>query len=160
MATKVETFRCGDKARNRAGKAKYDWDLWLDGSKWQLVKGEDFTLELKVFVGCIWTAAKARGLKVETHTYPKEGAEGIIELQAYKPEAEPIVPTPDIVDLDALAIADATVEPTITVSEPTTPEPTTEPVAPVLNSKQRAKAKKAAARALALAEQNGVAETV
>ncbi len=168
MASKVEGFTFSRSSAN--GRAKYDWTNWLDGSVWAIVQGEDFVLDCKVMTGCIWTAARAKGLKVRTST---NNVTKTITLQAYKPEVtevvEPTTTTPtvdapaaDTVDAPA---ADATVvEPTTpaTVAEPvidTVPE-TVEPVAPALNSKQRAKAKKAAARLLAMAEQNGIVETV
>jgi uncharacterized protein YwgA len=51
---------------------KYPWSQWLDGQIWRLSNGDDFTIKAKTLVGYAKTAAKERGLvldsKIESDT--------------------------------------------------------------------------------------------
>ena len=49
------------------GKSKrgYDWDNWLNGEAWELVAGEDFTVDVSALRGAACAMGKTRNL--QTH---------------------------------------------------------------------------------------------
>lgn len=57
----------------------YDFDRILDGSIWELVKGEDFTCGMKSLRTSIYRAARPRGLAVRMD----ETTDGNLILQAF-----------------------------------------------------------------------------
>lgn len=78
MARTLESFSF---TRN-SGRQVHDWDLWLNGSTWELVHGEDFTTSPQCMQAQARVAANRRGLKVRT----RRNGDNII-LQAIKPAA-------------------------------------------------------------------------
>lgn len=55
--------------------AKYDWDKWLDGRIWRLVRGEDFDLTLDQFRNQVHNRARARNMYV---TCQKHGQDALV----------------------------------------------------------------------------------
>ena len=55
MARRLENFPAATGAR-------YPWDEWLDGSVWQLIRGEDFTAKASTFRTNAQLQAKKRGV--------------------------------------------------------------------------------------------------
>ena len=62
MARRLDTFP------RAQGHAKYPWDEWMDGSPWELVRGEDFDAKLPTLLSSARTQAKRRGGVVRTRT--------------------------------------------------------------------------------------------
>jgi hypothetical protein len=60
MARRVETFP------DRPSQSRYPWDEWLDGSVWELVRGEDFKGKPATFRSMAIDQAKKRNGKVRT----------------------------------------------------------------------------------------------
>jgi hypothetical protein len=65
MAEKLEAFPVRHNGSRRPGK--YPWDEWLDGSVWQLKRGEDFDILPKSMLQMARTNASHRRLSVRTH---------------------------------------------------------------------------------------------
>ena len=61
MATKLRSFKFTGAG---AGRNRYDWELWLDGSPWQLKAGEDFFSKPVSFRQYVYNAARLRGKSV------------------------------------------------------------------------------------------------
>lgn len=76
MATKIDEFNF-----NGGGAAqKYDWDAWLNGDSWQLIKGEDFDVAVSSFRSAAMSAAGRRQVKM------RSSVDGdTIVIQAYTP---------------------------------------------------------------------------
>lgn len=77
MATKLDAF----PERSAGRPSSEDWDKWLDGGVWRLVRGEDFhkpKCESMRSVSCM--KARERGLKVRTRV----DGDSIV-IQAYVP---------------------------------------------------------------------------
>lgn len=68
MARKLNT--APEWANGLGRPRKYPWDQWLDGSYWEIVRGEDFVCQLDSMTAAIHSAAKQRGLSVTTNTNP------------------------------------------------------------------------------------------
>lgn len=47
---------------------KYDWDNWLDGQTWELVQGEDFTIDMHAMRSSAHGMAARKQVKVITRT--------------------------------------------------------------------------------------------
>lgn len=60
--------------------AKYPWDLWLNGSQWELSNLKDFDLATESFRTMAYRAAKKRGKRVRI--YREMGSE-FFYVQAY-----------------------------------------------------------------------------
>jgi hypothetical protein len=60
MPTKLETFP------KLPSQARHDWDLLLDGSIWELKRGEDFDGKPKTFIANARLQARKRGGGVRT----------------------------------------------------------------------------------------------
>ncbi len=72
MATRLEAFSFEDTSR-------YQWSQWLDGSAWQLVRGEDFTASTSSVINSARDKAARKGGKVRTRrTTDQLGREGLI----------------------------------------------------------------------------------
>lgn len=58
----------------------HDWDQWLDGSVWLLVKGEDYRCATPSLISYVYRSARERGLRVRvtTKNLPKHVTEGIV----------------------------------------------------------------------------------
>lgn len=51
------------------GGSRYPWDQLLDGSTWELVKGEDFTSRPQTIISSARTQARRRGGSVRTRLF-------------------------------------------------------------------------------------------
>jgi hypothetical protein len=60
MARRVDNFP------DPPSQSKYPWDEWLDGSVWELIRGEDFKANIHSIRSAATTQAKRRGGKVLT----------------------------------------------------------------------------------------------
>jgi hypothetical protein len=47
-----------------ATRRSYDWDRWLDGNVWELVKSEDFDVSVNSFRSMGYQTATRRGITV------------------------------------------------------------------------------------------------
>lgn len=74
MARRLDTF---PRAK---GQAKYPWDEWMDGSPWELVRGEDFDAKLPTLLQIARTQAKRRGGGLRTRTL-RDGEKERVVLQ-------------------------------------------------------------------------------
>lgn len=77
MAVKLE----GDIGLTLHGNRKYDWDSWLDGNQWMLVRGEDYSVSTASFRVQAQTLGATRGLRVITKSSgvrSDEGKEAIV----------------------------------------------------------------------------------
>jgi hypothetical protein len=70
MARRLDTFPAATGAR-------YPWDEWLDGSVWELVRGDDFHAKMTTFRSNAQIQAKRRGGRVRTKTVDAGGREGV-----------------------------------------------------------------------------------
>lgn len=70
MARKLESFPS-------AALARYPWDEWLDGSVWELVRGEDFQSKMATFRANAQLQAKRRGGRVRTKLVDAAGREAV-----------------------------------------------------------------------------------
>lgn len=75
MATVMEA------AGNLTTRPRYDWDNWLDGRRWLLVRGVDFSQAIRSFRGYAFTVAKQRGLRIATHVTKTDAGEDALEIQ-------------------------------------------------------------------------------
>ncbi len=71
MAKRLEAFPA-------SGTARYDWNAWLDGSAWQLVKGEDYTAKSATFLSMARLQAQRRGGKLRTRMLPDRDPEAVV----------------------------------------------------------------------------------
>ena len=62
MAEVVKGFKF-----ERSKRSTYNWDQWLNGKAWRLVRGVDFTSTIWAFRTALYNAAKVRGLTAQTH---------------------------------------------------------------------------------------------
>lgn len=60
----------------------YDWDAWLDGDAWLLVRGDDFNCAVESMRQQAHAAAARRGKRVRTH---RKNADTIV-IKAYPEE--------------------------------------------------------------------------
>lgn len=61
MATRTDSFPNHPRGPN------YAWDTWLDGSIWQLTRGEDFTIPARSFSASVYKEAKRSGVRVRVN---------------------------------------------------------------------------------------------
>lgn len=71
---KIENFPTNTR------NAKYDWNSLFDGSIWELVQGEDFTVSAQSFRGAVYAAKVARGVEVKSAKVVRDG-KTIVVLQ-------------------------------------------------------------------------------
>jgi hypothetical protein len=71
MARQLESFPASSGAR-------YPWDEWLDGSVWELVKGEDFTSKLPTFRANAQLQARKRSGRVRSKGTESGGREAVV----------------------------------------------------------------------------------
>ena len=71
MARRMETFPA-------AAGARYPWDDWLDGSVWELVRGEDFHSKASTFRANAQIQAKRRGGRVRSKSMDASGREALV----------------------------------------------------------------------------------
>ncbi len=64
-------------------RGKYPWDQWLDGSVWQLQKGQDYDIGTPSMRAAASRAAKAAGKKVRTRARKGKGGSEVLIVQAY-----------------------------------------------------------------------------
>jgi hypothetical protein len=72
MARKLEDFP------SRPSTARYPWDEWLDGSPWELVRGDDFQAKPTTFRANAQTQAKKRGGRVRSRAIDVDGREAVV----------------------------------------------------------------------------------
>jgi len=75
MATVVES------AGALSTRTRYDWGNWLDGRRWMLVRGVDFSQAIRSFRGYVFTVARQRGLRIATHVTKTDAGEDALEIQ-------------------------------------------------------------------------------
>lgn len=67
-------------------QTKYPWDLWLDGTPWQLLHGEDFTCTRDTFRQNARYQAKSRNINVAVvfgdDSLPHEMSRRSVSIQA------------------------------------------------------------------------------
>jgi hypothetical protein len=71
MARRLDTFPA-------ASSARYPWDEWLDGSVWELVRGDDFHAKPTTFRSNAQTQAKRRGGRARTKAAETGGREAVV----------------------------------------------------------------------------------
>jgi hypothetical protein len=71
MARRLDTFPAPRGAR-------YPWDEWLDGSVWQLVRGEDFAAKATTFRANAQIQAKKRGGRTRSRGIEVDGREAVV----------------------------------------------------------------------------------
>lgn len=71
MARKLDTFPSVTGAR-------YPWDEWLDGSVWELVRGDDFQAKMATFRANTQVQAKRRGGRVRSRAVDATDREGVV----------------------------------------------------------------------------------
>lgn len=71
MARKLEAFPSATGAR-------YPWDEWLDGSVWELVRGDDFNAKTATFRANAQIQAKRRGGRARSKAVDASGREGVV----------------------------------------------------------------------------------
>lgn len=81
MAKQLESF----KFRTRGRVQKYPWNEWLDGSIWELKKGEDFTINTRIMRNSARSAADRRRVQIRTQI-PNENT---LIIQAYHKSSSP-----------------------------------------------------------------------
>lgn len=69
MAKKLDAFPEGLRVRS---SQTYPWDEWLDGSPWELTKGDDYVIKSKSFVTAAQAAARRKGGRVQTAILPDD----------------------------------------------------------------------------------------
>lgn len=87
MGKRLESFEFYDGPPRRTNS----WPLeeWLDGSIWQIVRGEDFETSLKNMQSTLHHHARHRGLWVKTRLqYEDDGRESVV-FRAYRKTARP-----------------------------------------------------------------------
>ena len=74
MASKLKSFDFTKQSElTVTEKANYPWDLWLDGSIWELIEGEDFTTHPLMMERIIRTRATGRKAQVRMRHVPLNG---------------------------------------------------------------------------------------
>jgi hypothetical protein len=73
VAKKLDEFPGGDMPT----KAKYPWDEWLDGSPWELRRGEDYMTNTPSFLATANKTARNRGKQLRSRTIKDDKGEGI-----------------------------------------------------------------------------------
>lgn len=75
----------GERITIMNDKARYPWTEWMDGSKWQIEQGIDFSADVPPnnFVNAMHAKARKKGMKVRTHV---EGNK--VQFQFYTSEGE------------------------------------------------------------------------
>lgn len=71
MARKIEQFPL-------AASVRYPWDEYLDGSIWELVRGEDYTAKTQTFLGNARSRAKRLGGTLRTRALRKNDSEVVV----------------------------------------------------------------------------------
>ena len=72
MARRLDNFPA------RPSTARYPWDEWLDGSPWELVRGDDFQAKAATFRANAQTQAKRRGGRVRSRATDVNGREAVV----------------------------------------------------------------------------------
>lgn len=71
MARRLEVFPAATGAR-------YPWDEWLDGSAWELIRGDDFKSKPSTFRANAQTQARKRGGRVRSRALDRAGREALV----------------------------------------------------------------------------------
>lgn len=71
MARRLDSFPAATGSR-------YPWDEWLDGSVWELGRGDDFQAKPSTFRTNAQTQAKKRGGRVRSKAVDAGGREGVV----------------------------------------------------------------------------------
>jgi hypothetical protein len=67
---------------------KTDWSRYIDGQWWELVAGEDFTVDVDAFRNRVYSAANRKRMRARTEAGTDEQGREVLRIQFFTTEGE------------------------------------------------------------------------